>query len=121
MRDAWSADRSERSPHGCSQIRMGDTGAVRNLIKAGEADLMQPSKTLKEWTPLHIAWTMAARMPLERVWDMPAVEAMLYCAAQEEQNGARFVSPAERARRRDLMARAEAMKAQREAGDGSAG
>ena len=84
MRDAWSADRSERSPHGCSQIRMGDTGAVRNLIKAGEADLMQPSKTLKEWTPLHIAcWGS-----IKPTSDKDLVEALLLWAQKSGKTNA---------------------------------
>lgn len=34
---------------------MGDTGAVKNLLKGGEADPLAPGETLRGWTPLHIA------------------------------------------------------------------
>ena len=34
---------------------MGDVGAVKNLLKQGEADPMAPGATQREWTPLHIA------------------------------------------------------------------
>jgi hypothetical protein len=63
---------------------MGDTGAVRNLIKAGEADLMQPSKTLKEWTPLHIAcWGS-----IKPTSDKDLVEALLLWAQKSGKTNA---------------------------------
>ncbi|KOO35293.1 hypothetical protein Ctob_013723 [Chrysochromulina tobinii] len=66
------------------KIRMGDTGAVRNLIKAGEADLMQPSKTLKEWTPLHIAcWGS-----IKPTSDKDLVEALLLWAQKSGKTNA---------------------------------
>ena len=34
---------------------MGETGAVKNLLKGGEADPLAPGKTQRGWTPLHIA------------------------------------------------------------------
>lgn len=37
------------------QIRLGDTAAVRNILKAGEADPLAPSVTIQQWTPLHCA------------------------------------------------------------------
>jgi hypothetical protein len=37
------------------QVRMGDTGAVKNLLKGGEADPSQAGATHRGWTPLHIA------------------------------------------------------------------
>jgi len=36
------------------KCRMGDLAGVRNMIKAGEADLLAPSETLRKWTPLQI-------------------------------------------------------------------
>jgi hypothetical protein len=38
-----------------AQVRMGETGAVKNLLKGGEADPLAPGKTQRGWTPLHIA------------------------------------------------------------------
>merc|ERR1719263_739823 len=37
------------------KVRMGDTGAVKNLLKSGEADMMSRGATERQWTPLHIA------------------------------------------------------------------
>jgi len=37
------------------KIRLGDTAAVRNILKAGEADPLAPSVTIQQWTPLHCA------------------------------------------------------------------
>lgn len=34
---------------------MGDTGAVKNLLKGGEADPLAGGDTMRGWTPLHIA------------------------------------------------------------------
>lgn len=34
---------------------MGDTGGVKNLLKAGAADPAEGGTTLRQWTPLHIA------------------------------------------------------------------
>ena len=34
---------------------MGDTGGVKNIIKAGEADILQGGATERSWTALHIA------------------------------------------------------------------
>ena len=36
-------------------MRVGETGAVKNLLKGGEADPLQGGKTQRQWTPLHIA------------------------------------------------------------------
>ena len=58
---------------------MGDIGAVKNLIKAGEADPMQPGDTQRQWTPLHIAcW--GSMKPQN---DKEIIEAMLMWALKK--------------------------------------
>lgn len=58
------------------QVRMGDVGGVRNLLKAGEADIMGKGQTEREWTPLHIA-VWGTRKPDN---DKDIIEALLIAA-----------------------------------------
>ena len=37
------------------KVRMGDIGAVRGLIKAGQADPLAPGETQRQFTALHSA------------------------------------------------------------------
>ena len=55
---------------------MGDIAGVKNLIKAGEADLVGRGATQRQWTPLHIAvWGTA-----KPASDKDIVEALLLAA-----------------------------------------
>ena len=49
------ADRVDSRAHGRSQVRMGDIGGVRNLLKAGAADPLAMGATIRGWATLHIA------------------------------------------------------------------
>ena len=61
------------------KIRIGDTAAVRNLIKADQADPLQPSETVRGWAPLHIAcWGT-----LKPQADKDIVEALLMWAQKK--------------------------------------
>ena len=55
---------------------MGDIAGVKNLIKAGEADICGRGATQRQWTPLHIAvWGTA-----KPASDKDIVEALLLAA-----------------------------------------
>lgn len=95
----------------CRRLDMAaEAEAMREYIAAytrfpdcwGDAD-GKSGKGVVLPAPLHIAWTLAERMPIEQAWETPAIDAMMLCAAQAERNGTRFVSDSERTERARLQ------------------
>ena len=69
---------------------MGDIAGVKNLIKAGEADICGRGATQRQWTPLHIAvWGTA-----KPAADKDIVEALLLAASRAAPTSASAFSPA---------------------------
>jgi len=47
-------------------------------------------------TAVRLAWLISTRMPVAAAWEFPAIEAMEFCAVEDERKGGRFLTASER-------------------------